>query len=127
MILLPLVLLALGLLGAAGTAAWAGTPPSGPRPRRWPMPHIKAGKMRPLATWGATRLAAFPDVPTLKELGYDVEDYLWAVADPELKAAMDKVQTPIAYQDADEFKAWWDHDARRLADVVTRIGRVESK
>ena len=73
------------------------------------IPHIKAGKMRPLATWGATRLAAFPDVPTLKELGYDVEYYLWvglfaprgapatvvkalrdatrqAVADPEFKS-----------------------------------------
>jgi tripartite-type tricarboxylate transporter receptor subunit TctC len=114
------------------------------------IPHVKAGKMRPLATWGAARLAAFPDVPTLKELGYDVEYYLWAglfaprgtpagavkalrdatrqaVADPELKAAMDKVQTPIAYQDADEFKAWWDHDARLLADVIKRIGRVETK
>jgi tripartite-type tricarboxylate transporter receptor subunit TctC len=114
------------------------------------IPHIKAGTMRPLATWGATRLAAFPDVPTLKELGHDVEYYLWAalfaprgvpagtvkalrdatrqaVADPEFKAAMEKVQTPIAYQDADEFKAWWDRDARILADVIKKIGRVESK
>jgi tripartite-type tricarboxylate transporter receptor subunit TctC len=114
------------------------------------IPHIKAGKMRPLATWGATRLASFPDVPTLKELGYDVEYYLWAglfaprgvpaavvktlrdatrqaVADSEFRSAMEKVQTPIAYQDADEFKTWWDHDAVTLADVVKKIGRVESK
>ena len=114
------------------------------------LPHIKAGKLRPLATWGATRLAAFPDVPTLKELGYDVEYYLWAglfaprgvppgvvktlrdatraaVADGEFKAAMDKAQTPIAYQDADEFKAWWDRDAAMLADVIKKIGRVETK
>ena len=34
------------------------------------VPHIQVGKMRPLASYGATRLAAFPDVPTLKELGY---------------------------------------------------------
>ena len=33
--------------------------------------------MRVLATWGATRLAAFPDVPTLKELGYDVVGINW--------------------------------------------------
>ena len=92
------------------------------------LPHVKAGKMRVLATWGGARLAAFPDVPTLKELGYDVEYYLWAglftpkgtppavvkalrdavrqsVQDPEFKSAMEKAQTPIAYQDADEFRA----------------------
>jgi tripartite-type tricarboxylate transporter receptor subunit TctC len=114
------------------------------------IPHVKAGKLRALATWGATRLASFPEVPTLKELGYDVEYYLWAglfaprgippavlktlrdgtrqaVQDPEFKSAMEKVQTPIAYQDADEFKAWWDRDAGILADVIRKIGRVETK
>lgn len=114
------------------------------------IPHVKAGKLRALATWGATRLASLPEVPTLKELGYDVEYYLWAglfaprgippavlktlrdgtrqaVQDPEFKSAMDKVQTPIAYQDADEFKTWWDRDAAMLADVIKKIGRVDSK
>jgi tripartite-type tricarboxylate transporter receptor subunit TctC len=114
------------------------------------LPHVKAGKMRALATWGATRVAAFPEVPTLKELGYDLEYYAWAglfapraipapvfkalreatrqaVQDPEFRSAMEKVQMPIAYQDADEFKAFWDRDAQRLAEVVRRIGRVEDK
>ena len=113
-------------------------------------PHIAAGKMRALATWGATRLAAFPDVPTLKELGYDVEYYIWtglfaprgiragvlqtlrdvtrrAVQDDEFKAAMDKAKTPIAYQDTDEFKAFWDTDAKRIASVIQFIGKTEAK
>jgi hypothetical protein len=34
---------------------------------------------------------------------------------------------PIAYQDADEFKAWWDRDAAALAEVIKRIGQVDSK
>ena len=113
-------------------------------------PHIEAGKMRALATWGATRLAAFPGVPTLKELGYDVEYYIWtglfaprgvsapivqtlrdatrkAVEDPEFRSAMEKAKTPVAYQDADEFKAFWDRDAQRIAAVIEFIGKTEAK
>ena len=35
-------------------------------------PQVEAGKLRVLNTWGAERLAKFPDVPTLKELGMDL-------------------------------------------------------
>ena len=38
---------------------------------------IKAGKARALACFGAQRAPALPDVPTLKELGYNIEFYLW--------------------------------------------------
>ena len=114
------------------------------------LPHIQAGKMRPLASYGTTRLTAFPDVPTLKELGYEVEYYVWtalfaprgvpaavvqtlrdatrkAMQDPELRASMEKAKTPIAYQDADEFKKFWDEDAQRIAAVIQKIGKVAEK
>jgi tripartite-type tricarboxylate transporter receptor subunit TctC len=136
--------------GPATTAVLGGHAALWPSPPGIALPHIKAGKLRPLATFGGVRLAALPDVPTLKELGYDVEYYLWtglfapravppsvfatlreatrrAVQDPEFRSAMDKVETPIAYQDADEFRAWWDADARRLAAVIKQIGRAETK
>jgi len=113
-------------------------------------PHIKAGKLRPLAVTSVKRHGLFPDVPTLKELGYDVEYYLWiglfapkatpppvvkvlrdatrqAVQDSEFKAALEKLSAPAAYQDADEFKPWLDADAARLADVIKKIGKVEVK
>lgn len=111
-------------------------------------PHIKAGKLRVLAGWGEKRLAALPEVPTLKELGYNVEYYLWAglfapkavpapilktirdavrqaAEEPDFKAAMAKVETPTAYLEGEEFKAWWDRDAQILAEAVRRIGKVK--
>ncbi len=39
--------------------------------------HIKAGKLRALASYSDKRAPSLPDVPTLKEQGYDVEFYLW--------------------------------------------------
>jgi tripartite-type tricarboxylate transporter receptor subunit TctC len=113
-------------------------------------PHLRSGKFRALAVSGASRHPHFPDVPTMRELGYDVEYYLWtgvfaprstppealrvlreatrkAVQDPEFKSAMEKIQTPIAYLDSGEFKVAWDQEARVLADVIRRIGRVETK
>jgi tripartite-type tricarboxylate transporter receptor subunit TctC len=114
------------------------------------MAQIKGGKMRALASWSTERLALMPDIPTFKELGYDAEFYLWcgvmvpaatpqdiqlklrnavreAVATPEFKSAMEKVQTPIAYLDAPEFARYWDKDAKRLEAAILKIGRVEEK
>jgi tripartite-type tricarboxylate transporter receptor subunit TctC len=110
---------------------------------------VKAGKLRLLAHTGSSTVAAYPDVPSFKSLGYDVEYTAWAglvvqknapphvvkilrdatrqaVKEFEVVNAHAKLETPIAYQDADEFNAWWATDAARLAEVVKKIGKVES-
>ena len=109
---------------------------------------MKAGKLRPLAGFGAQRAPALPNVPTMKELGYDVEFYLWvgmfapkgtpapiittlrdaskkAAADDKFKQAMTNLGQDVAYLDQAEFKAFWDADAKRVEDAVRSIGKVD--
>ena len=112
------------------------------------LPHIKAGKLRPLALFGAKRSKALPEVPTLKELGYDVEYYLWvgifapkgtpAKATEALRAAIDKAaHSPafmtaignlgqdLAYLDGPDFQKFWEIDGKRVDEAVKAIGRVQ--
>lgn len=111
---------------------------------------VNAGKLRPVVGWGAKRHDAFPNVPTFKELGHDVEYYIWAgmfapkatpepvlktlreatkkaVEDAEFRATMARVNSPVQYLDAPEFAKYWAADAKRLAEVVKVIGKVEEQ
>jgi tripartite-type tricarboxylate transporter receptor subunit TctC len=112
------------------------------------MSQIKAGKARALASFGAQRSSALPDVPTMKELGYNIEFYLWvglfapkgtpepivtkireftrqAARTDQFKQAMTNLGQDVAYLDQAEFKAFWDTDAKRVEDAVRAVGRVE--
>ena len=115
------------------------------------LPHVKSGKLRALAGWGSQRVTALPDVPTFKELGYpEAEFYIWAgvfapkgtpepvlaklreatraaVTDPAFKGAMDKLETPVTFKQGEEFQKFFDAGARRLAEGVRRVGRIDAK
>jgi tripartite-type tricarboxylate transporter receptor subunit TctC len=112
------------------------------------MAQIKASKARPLALFGGARSKALPDVPTLKELGYNVEYYLWvgmfapkgtpanittylrdalnktAHAD-QFKTALANLGQELDYMDQPEFQKFWDADAKRIEDAVRAIGKQE--
>ena len=110
--------------------------------------HVKAGKVRVLASWGDHRLASLPDVRTLSESGYDAVFFQWsglfapagtpapiiarlreaariAAADSRFASTLATVETPVAYLDAPELRRFWDADAKKLADAVQRVGKVE--
>jgi tripartite-type tricarboxylate transporter receptor subunit TctC len=109
--------------------------------------HIKAGKLRALASFGGTRSKALPDVPTLKGLGYDVEYYLWvgifapkatpadtvaaldttigkAAHAPAFVAGLGNLGLEPAYLNRADFQKFWDVDGLRVDEAVKAIGRV---
>lgn len=96
--------------------------------------------------WGSTRLPILPEVPTLKELGYDAEFYIWsglfapagmpeslrktlrdavrvAVDDPQFRQALDAMSSPLANLDAPQFAEFVARDAQKMAVAVQRIGK----
>jgi len=99
-------------------------------------PHVEAGKLRLLCTWGEQRTPRFKDTPTLKELGYnlvveapngigapkglpaDIEKKLRdafrdAVASTEFKSVAAKLDAPIMYLDGPDYKKY-------VAEVYTQ-------
>lgn len=110
--------------------------------------HVDAGTLRVLANFGGERLAAFPDLPTFRELGYpDVEFYIWAglfapkgmpapvvarlrdsmrdaMKDPEVTKVFEAAGNMPAYQDSEEFAAFVTKDSARLVAVAHKIGKV---
>jgi tripartite-type tricarboxylate transporter receptor subunit TctC len=112
------------------------------------MPHLKAGTVRLLGSWGGERLKQLPDVPTFKEQGFDVEFYIWSalfapagvpaarmeqlraaarksVQDPGFVSAMATMNTPIQYLEGAEFERFLAQDQARLARVVKAMGKLE--
>ena len=109
---------------------------------------VKAGKLRVLAHWGNGALGALPDVPSLKDAGFNAEYAQWsglfipkdtpepiaqrlrsaaraAAQDARVKEVIFGAGSPVLYQDSPEFEKYVQADARRMVDVVKRIGKVE--
>ena len=109
---------------------------------------IKAGKLRALAHWGEGRLASMPEVPSLKELGVPIAYAQWsglfvpahtppavveklrqaakfAAADARANQAMQAAGSSFMFQDAPEFERYVQTDAKDMAALVQRIGKVD--
>ena len=110
--------------------------------------HVKAGKVRVLGHWGSGPLTALPDVPALKDAGFNAEYAQWsglfipaatpepvaqrlraaaraAAQDPKVREVIQGSGSPVLYLDTPEFEKYVQADVRRMVDVVKRIGKVE--
>jgi len=109
---------------------------------------VKAGKLRVLAHWGNGALSTLPEVPSLKDAGFNAEYAQWsglfipqatpepiaqrlraaakaAAQDARVKEVILGAGSPVLYQDSPDFEMYVKEDARRMAEVVKRIGKVE--
>jgi tripartite-type tricarboxylate transporter receptor subunit TctC len=134
--------------GPAVTAVLGGNASFFMSPTSIALPHIKSGKVRPLAVSGAVRPKSMPEVPTFKEQGYDLEYYFWvglfapkgtpepvvaklrqaintAAHSKEFLGTLDKLGQELAYLDQPVFASFWAADAKKMEDAVNLIGRVQ--
>ena len=107
-------------------------------------PHVKAGKLRLLATWGEKRTLDFPDVPTLREQGFDVvvdapngigapkgldaaiekrlrEAFKAAAASPEFTAACGKIDAPLMYLDGPDYAKYVAAVYQKETQLIERL------
>ena len=94
------------------------------------IPLVEAGQLKLIATYGETRVKRFPDVPTVKELGYKVvhdspigivgpkgmapervkvlhDAFQKALSDPAFLKAMASYEMPVLYQNSADFAKFW--------------------
>jgi tripartite-type tricarboxylate transporter receptor subunit TctC len=111
-------------------------------------PHVEAGKLRLLATYGSKRTKRWPNVPTLDELGYKtVSDSPFGVCgprgkdgmdpavvktlhdafkktldDPAVIATFDKFDQTVIYMDTDTYTKWARETFAAERATIERLG-----
>jgi tripartite-type tricarboxylate transporter receptor subunit TctC len=111
-------------------------------------PHVEAGKMRLLATWGETRTPRFKDAPTLRELGYDVvveapngigaprglpaaveqrlrNAFRVAVQSDEFRQVAESIDAPVMYQDGPEYRTYVESVYRQETELIRKLNLKE--
>lgn len=112
-------------------------------------PHVDAGKLRLLATYGSKRTKRWPNVPTLDELGYKtVSDSPFGVCgpkgmdpavvkalhdafkktleDPAVLATFDKFDQSVIYMDTDAYTKWARETYAAERATIERLGMIKT-
>jgi tripartite-type tricarboxylate transporter receptor subunit TctC len=110
-------------------------------------PHVRAGKLRLLATLGRNRNKAFADVPTVRESGWDTvtespfgiggpkgmepavvktlhDAFRKTLEDPKVLEALDKFYQPVIYMGSDEYTRYAQATFEAERATITRLGML---
>jgi tripartite-type tricarboxylate transporter receptor subunit TctC len=108
------------------------------------LPHVKEGSLRLLVTHGERRMKAFPNVPTLRELGYDFinetvfmiaapkgtppatvkkldEAFHKAMDDPEFIRTIQNLEFDVAYRNSEDTKKYLEDAYNRFAVMIKKL------
>lgn len=108
------------------------------------IPHVNAGSIRILATYGKTRMKTFTDVPTLSELGYNFvyddtfliagpkgipasivgkldDAFRKAMEDPEFIQAMTKIDIEASYRNSEDTRKYIEDSYLRFGKVLQEV------
>ncbi|MDP2262403.1 MAG: tripartite tricarboxylate transporter substrate binding protein [Hydrogenophaga sp.] len=108
-------------------------------------PHVQSGKLRLLATLGSQRNKAFPNVPTVKESGWDTitespfgiggpknmdpavvrvlhDAFRKTLEDPAVQATLDKFYMPSIYMSTADYTAYAERTFRNEKATIERLG-----
>ncbi|WP_120971269.1 tripartite tricarboxylate transporter substrate binding protein [Comamonas sp. lk] len=111
-------------------------------------PHVEAGKMRLLATWGEARTPRFKDTPTLKELGFDVvveapngigapkglpaaiekrlrDVFRTAVNSEEFRKVAESIDAPVMYQDGPDYRKYVQAVYQQETELIRKLSLKE--
>lgn len=110
------------------------------------LPHIKSGTLKALAVTGLKRSHLLPDVPSVKELGYQqLESLAWigllapgktsqpivarlakevqqALADPETRKLLMRAGFDVVGTSPEEFRAWQKSEIEKWGKVIRATG-----
>ena len=108
-------------------------------------PHVQSGKLRLLATLGSQRNKAFPDVPTVKESGWDTitespfgiggpknmdpavvkvlhDAFKATLDDPKVQATLDRFYMPSVYMSTADYTAYAARTYAAEKATIERLG-----
>lgn len=108
-------------------------------------PLVDAGKLRLLVTYGQHRSARYPQVPTLKESGYDIsypspleifgpkgmpkpivqklhDSFKKGMDDPEFQAVLEKLDMPLIYFNSEDCEKALRQESERIGKIVKKLG-----
>jgi tripartite-type tricarboxylate transporter receptor subunit TctC len=108
------------------------------------LPQVRAGSLRILATYGEKRMKSYPDVPTLKDLGYDIvtpvvfmlaapkgtpspvikkldEAFRKAMDDPEFVRYLESMEIDVSYRNHENTKKYLEEAYSCLGKLVMEL------